>query len=282
LEFNGMAERIEAAQEQIVREQEERRRMEAGLRNAERLASLGRLAAGLAHEIGSPLNVISGRAETLQRWVPGQEPAQKSLRIIAEQIDRIARIVRGMLDFARGRESRLQPTDITAEIRKVLDLLEYRLDEAGVRVACDLPATLPLVVADGDQLNQVFLNLVTNALDAMPQGGTLTIAVRTDDKAPDGLVISFEDTGTGILPEDIDRIFDPFFTTKEVGHGTGLGLSVSYGIVREHGGSIEAASPPGGGARFTVRLPVAGTRQEGSEQPVSHSKAPAPPSRIAS
>jgi signal transduction histidine kinase len=263
VEFNSMAERLESTQRQLLAGQEERRRMELGLRNAERLASVGRLASGLAHEIGTPLNVIGGRTEAVQRRLSGDEPAQKNLRIIAEQIERITRIVRGMLDFARSREARLQAVDIGAAIHKVMELLDHRFAEARVRVECDLAPDLPLVMADADQLHQVFLNLATNALDAMPGGGRLRISGRRAGVAsgvPDArdVEIAFEDTGVGIAAEHLNRIFDPFFTTKEVGRGTGLGLAVSYGIVRDHGGSIEVESRPGQGARFTVRLPVAG------------------------
>ncbi len=267
-EFNIMCERLEASQRSLIAEQEERRRAESRLRNAERLASIGRLAAGLAHEIGTPLNVIGGRAETLLRKLSGNEIAEKGLRIIASQIDRIARTVRGMLDFARLREPRLTPTDVGAVIRKVLDLLEQRMEEGGVRVRPELPAGLPAVVADADQLHQVFLNLATNALDAMPRGGTLAISARHGARPPADkgeaersyLAIAFRDTGTGIAPENLIHVFDPFFSTKDVGKGTGLGLSISYGIVREHGGFIDVESEAGRGACVSVYLPLTEAR----------------------
>ena len=264
-EFNSMCERLERAQESLLAEQEERRRVESRLRNAERLASLGRLAAGLAHEIGNPLHVIGGRAEALLRKLKGTEPAEKALRIIVSQIDRIARIVRGMLDFARAREPHLAPVDLSVEIQRVLDLLEHRLEECRVSVALSLPDPLPPVVADADQLHQVFLNLATNAVDAMPDGGTLSIRVLCvsggdGEQERPCLAIEFDDTGAGIAPEHLTRIFDPFFTTKDVGKGTGLGLSVSYGIVREHGGWIDALSEPGHGVRVRVHLPLTGAR----------------------
>ena len=269
-EFNGMAERLETARRQLLAGQEERRRMELELRNAERLASVGRLAAGLAHEIGTPLNVIGGRAEALQRGLPEREPAQKHLRIITDQIERISRIVRDMLDFARIRETRLQPVDISLVIRRVLELLDHRLAEAGVGAESDLPPDLPSVAADADRLHQVFLNLATNALDAMPGGGRLRFMGRraggsgaeADPPGAGCVEVTVEDTGTGIASENLHRIFDPFFTTKEVGRGTGLGLAVSYGIVREHRGTIAVDSQPGLGSRFTVRLPIASPAPE--------------------
>jgi len=263
-EFNSMGERLEAAQRSLLAEQEERRRAEARLRNAERLASLGRLAAGLAHEIGTPLNVIGGRAEALLRRLEGNELAAKNLRIIAGQIERIARIVRGMLDFARVREPCLAPTEAGAVVRKVLELLEEKLEQSGVRAELDLPAGLPNVIADADQLHQVFLNLATNALDAMPRGGTLSVRAGCARRPPGGepgperdfLAIDFQDTGTGIASEHIGHVFDPFFSTKDVGKGTGLGLSISYGIVREHGGWIDVHSEAGRGSRLSVYLPL--------------------------
>jgi len=263
-EFNRMCERLATAQSSLLAEQGGRRRVEARLRNAERLASLGRLAAGLAHEIGTPLSVIGGRAEALLRRLEGNGVAEKNLRIIAGQIERIARIVRGMLDFARVREPRLAPTEVGAVVRKVLELLEERLEQSGVRAQVDLPAGLPAVVADADQLHQVFLNLTTNALDAMPRGGTLSVRAGCARRPPGGepgperdfLSVAFEDTGTGIASEHIGRVFDPFFSTKDVGKGTGLGLSISYGIVREHGGWIDVHSEAGRGSRVSVYLPL--------------------------
>jgi len=265
-EFNTMCERLEASQRSLLAVQEERRKMEARLRHAERLAALGRLAAGLAHEIGTPLNVIGGRAERLQRSLGDNEPASRSLTIICAQMERIARIVRGMLDFARMREPRLARTDVTPILARVLELLGQKFEEGGVRVVSSLPEEGGSVLADADQIHQVFLNLCANALDAMPRGGALRVsAARVVRRPPEGnggtvpfLAVTFEDTGAGIAPENLDRVFDPFFTTKDVGRGTGLGLSVSYGIVREHGGFIDIESEPGRGTRLTVYLREAG------------------------
>ncbi len=261
-EFNKMCERLEIAQRAFAQEQEMRRRTAAELRTAEKLASLGRVAAGLAHEIGTPLNVISGRAEALERRFAGTEPAARSLRIINSQIDRISRIVRGFLDFARTRNPRLEPTDVLGVLRKVVEFMEQRSEEAGVRVETDAPGDLPAVHADADQLHQVFLNLMTNAIDAMPGGGVLRIALSLGPRGdgagtgPALLRVVFEDTGKGISPQHLQRAFEPFHTTKEVGKGTGLGLAVCYGIVRSHGGTIELDSEVGRGARVTICLPL--------------------------
>jgi len=271
-EFEGMVTQLEDARRSLLAEQEERRRVEDHLRHAERLASVGRLAAGLAHEIGTPLNVIGGRAEALQRRLAGNEATGRSLAIITAQIERISRIVRSLLDFARGSTPRLAPTSIPDVVRGVLDLMEHRIEQSGVRVALEVEPDLPRVRADADQVQQVLLNLASNALDAMPDGGSLTLraaraAVPPALSDPPGsgprtgfVALSVIDTGTGIRVEHQGRVFDPFFTTKDVGQGTGLGLSVSYGIVRDHGGAIELDSRPGSGSRFTVYLPVDGPR----------------------
>ena len=280
-EFDGMVDRLEEARRSLLAEQEERRRAEAGLRQAERLASVGRLAAGLAHEIGTPLNVIGGRAEALLRRLQGHGEAERSLGIISAQIDRISRIVRGMLDFARGSAAHLSPTDLTQVVRHVLDLVEHRLKKSDVRAEVEIEPGLPLVRADEDQLHQVLLNLLTNALDAMPSGGGLWIGLcragsaRARRPLPPSLrgaagefiLLWVEDSGCGIPPAQVERIFDPFFTTKDVGQGTGLGLSVAYGIVRDHGGAIEVESQPGSGTRFTIVLPIDGPRTAPGTRP---------------
>src|SRR2546426_357372 len=262
-EFNGMCERLEESQRSLLNAQEERRHMEARLRHAERLAAIGRLASGLAHEIGTPLNVIGGRAERLMRSLPDGAPAARSLRVISSQIDRIARIVRDMLDFARMREPRLTSTGVAPVLGKVLDFMSHRFEEGRVHLDTELSDAPATVTADPDQLHQVFLNLCTNALDAMPDGGTLRVAAsRVEKRPPENnsgtqpcVAVTFEDTGTGIAPENLDHVFDPFFTTKGIGRDSGLGLSVSYGIVREHGGWIDIESEPGRGTRLTVYLP---------------------------
>jgi signal transduction histidine kinase len=264
LEFNGMCERLEEAQRSLDNELRMRQQFEGRLRNADRLAGLGRLSAGLAHEIGTPLNVISGRAESLMRHLGDDAQAARSLQDISAQTERIVRIVRDMLDFARMKAPLRVPTPLEDVVQVVLELAAPQLESGRVAVDVRIPGDLPAVVADGDQLQQVFLNLVLNALDAMQGGGTLRVraAQRTCPHPDQGgsprrwVAIDFEDTGIGIPPENRDRLFDPFFTTKEPGKGTGLGLSVSYGIVEEHGGWFELDSAPGKGTRMSVFLPV--------------------------
>jgi two-component system, NtrC family, sensor kinase len=248
-EFNGMCARLARSQH--------------ALRQAEQLAALGRMAAGLAHEIGTPLAVIGGRAETLLRKLGGSPPAERDLRIMKGQIDRITRIVHAFLDFGATRPPAFARTDVRRVLLEVLELVEQRLDDAHVRVATTLDPELPTLSADRDRLHELFLNLALNAADAMDGGGTLHVACAVAERVhPDGgapqacLEIVFTDSGAGIPPESLDRVFEPFFTTKEVGRGTGLGLSISYGIAREHGGWLSVASEVGQGSRFGVHLPL--------------------------
>lgn len=276
-EFNGMCERLEGARRTLASEQGHRRRMEEQLRVAERLAGLGRLAAGLAHEVGTPLNVIIGRAESLQKSCSPDDPAHRHLRTIVAQGERIVRIVRDMLDFARMKPPRHVPTDPRATIRGVLDLMDRQCEAQGVVIEANLAEDLPPITADPDQLQQVFLNLVVNALDAMPEGGRLRVTARVESATnPQGggaaqacLALTFEDTGRGIAREDLSRVFDPFFTTKEAGKGTGLGLSVSYGIIEEHGGWFDVQSEVGSGTRFTIWLPLGRTAEDPKSEGVA-------------
>jgi signal transduction histidine kinase len=263
-EFNSLWERLVESHRSMVTAQEERRLAEMRLKNSERLAALGELAAGLAHQIGTPLNVIGGRADALRRRHQDEPMLVKSLQIISEQINRIARIVREMLQFAQVKALNPVPVDVAELVGSVLEFLEPRLEQDGIRVHRRLPADLPAVPADQDQLYEVFLNLAINAIDSMSGGGELVITGshgKRDHPEAVGILrdvvsITIADTGAGIAPGDIDRIFQPFFTTKGVGRGTGLGLSVAWGIVREHGGWIDVASDSGKGASLTVHLPV--------------------------
>lgn len=263
-EFNAMCDRLEEVQGELLDEQEERRRTEAALRNAERLAGLGRLAAGLAHEIGTPLNVIRGRTEALLRRGRGQEEERRSLETILAQIDRISRTVRGMLDFARGREARFQHVEVAQLLRRTIEFLEHRFTERDIRLQVEAAADLPPVQLDPDQMEEVFLNLLMNAADSMPTGGTLRVGTKaviaTHPSGNGGphkcIVVEVEDTGTGIAHENLSRVFDPFFTTKGIGEGTGLGLSIAHGIVARHGGWIEVESEPEQGTIVKVFLRV--------------------------
>ena len=233
----------------------EKRMLLEQLRHADRLATLGQLAAGMAHELNEPLGGILGFAQ-LARKSPAL-PAE-----VAGDIDRIAAaalhardVIRKLLLFARQTPPERLPLDLNRLIEDGLQLLRSHCEQAGVEIRLGLAPDLPPLVADGGQLRQVLTNLVVNALQAMPNGGNLTIATEAD--AGHALLV-IEDTGVGIAEDAMDKLFLPFFTTKDVGGGTGLGLPVVHGIVAAHGGSIRVRSQVGRGARFEVRLPLAG------------------------
>ena len=274
LEFNQMSARLQELYGKLVQEQRERLNLERNLRQSDKLASVGQLAAGLAHEIGTPLNIIGGRAEFLLRRPRNRDEIADNLQIIRSQIDRITGIVRQLLEFSRRREPAFRDVDLQPLIDKVKGLLAHKIAEKKVSVDCRIDKSLPLVAADPSQLEQVFLNLVLNSLQALPPGGWIRIrAGLADGKDPNGgephyLRIDFEDNGAGIAAEHIGQVFDPFFTTKDIGEGTGLGLSVSYGIVKDHGGEIRVESDPGRLTKFTILLPV-------------QSRVALPPARIA-
>jgi signal transduction histidine kinase len=252
-EFNSMAGSLELARAEVVREAEERLVLERRLREAEKLAAIGNLAAGLAHQVAAPLNVISGRAELLLRR-PEDAPARaRSLRIIIQQISRITTIVRNLLDFARRREPRVQPVDLGAVVDGVVEVLESELERGGVELERSGPANA-YVQGDPDLLHQVLVNLVLNALQAMEESeGPHRLAIRLET-TENAVAVEVEDTGPGLSPDVRERMFQPFYTTKE--RGTGLGLVVARNIVEEHAGSLVAEEPlTGSGARFRITLP---------------------------
>ncbi|MDH7472627.1 MAG: GAF domain-containing protein [Anaerolineae bacterium] len=242
----------------------ERRRLQTQLLQSERLSAVGQLVSGVAHELNNPLTSIMGYAELVQRDTDVSEITKADLRKIYEQAERSAHIVRKLLTFARQYAPAWEKTDINSTIEKTLDLLTYQLEVDNIHVIHDLDPSLPYTQADVHQLQQVFLNIINNAHQAMKKAhgrGTLTVRTRTMGEGKT-ILISFTDDGPGIPPNIINRIFDPFFTTKDVGEGTGLGLSICYGIVTEHGGRIWAESEPGRGATFFVELPVVKSREE--------------------
>jgi len=229
--------------------------LEEQLQISEKMASIGILAAGVAHEVNTPLTGISSFTQMLLDGSDPDDPKTKVLEKIERQTFRAAKIVNGLLNLARpgspGGEP--MPVDLNAVINDVLSLLEHQLRVAKIQVRRDLASPAPVVFGYEFKLQQVFLNLFLNARDAMPKGGWLSIATRVD-----GGVVTAEvaDTGTGIPREHLSRIYDPFFTTKAIGQGTGLGLSITYGIVREHDGTIACDSATGEGTRFTLAFPA--------------------------
>lgn len=237
----------------IVDDITERVRLEDQIVQNDKLTSMGLLAAGVAHEVNTPLAVISSHSQLLRKQLPIDDDRHAVMEKIIKQTFRASEIVNNLLSFSRTNPAEFVELDVYRIITETLSLLEHQLKNAGIRVETDLAAEAPLAFGNAGKLQQVFLNLFLNARDAMPGGGTLRIWTGGADAK---LRIWVEDTGVGIPIDNIKRIYDPFFTTKEVGKGTGMGLAVSYGIVQEHGGSIEVESVPGRGTTFRLELPL--------------------------
>ena len=232
----------------------DRSELERRLVQADKLSSIGLLAAGVAHEVNTPLAVISTYAQLLAKQISGDDQKSKLLEKIAKQTFRASEIVNSLLNFSRTASTDFVELDVNRVVKETLSLIEHQLLKAAVDVHLELGANLPSVKANAGKLQQVFLNLFLNARDAMPFGGVLSVRTTADDGVAH---IYVSDNGEGIAPENLARIYDPFFTTKGAKKGTGLGLSVTYGIVREHSGSIEVESLPGKGTQFSLELPLA-------------------------
>jgi len=242
----------------VIENVTERAQLEQQLLEREKLSSIGLLAAGVAHEVNTPLAGISSYAQMLLQQVQEDDPKRKLLEKIHLQTVRASGIVNNLLNFSRTGDAQFREVDINRVLDDTLQLLEPQLRGAKFKISCTYGEQLQPAYGSASKLQQVFMNLILNARDAMPNGGRLTIHTRAVDTS---LVIDFRDTGVGIAPENIARIYDPFFTTKEVGQGTGLGLALSYGIIQEHNGRIFVESRPGEGAHFTIKLPTAFARQ---------------------
>jgi PAS domain S-box-containing protein len=245
-------------EEKIDKEVATAKKLEQQVLHSEKLAALGRLAAGVAHEIGNPLTSISTFSQLL-REMASDEFTQSSLDIINNHIQRITEIVRQMSTFARPDPTNIKPVQVNDILKSSLDLM--RLDKRmknTIDIAITLDPEMPKTVLDEGQIAQVFINIILNALDAMPEGGTFSVTSRhgLNDHGQETIFIDFRDSGTGIPAADLERIFDPFYTTKEAGKGTGLGLSVSYNIVKRFKGDIKVTSELGKGTTFTIVLPV--------------------------
>jgi signal transduction histidine kinase len=277
-EFNQMAERLHEARAALVAESEERLRLEQEAQQQQKLAAVGMLAAEVAHEIGTPLNVVAGRAEALERLLVPEDPGRRHLGVILSQTERIASIIRSLLDYTRARRPELRPTAIAPLIARVADLLLGRYRSKGVRIQLDLPGGLPMVLGDPDHLQQVFINLLTNALDASPAGAVVRVSAGGESRLPaDGraevvrggtdaatLAIHVLDQGPGLPAEALAHVFEPFFSTKRRGQGTGLGLPIVEEIIRSHRGEVAMLSVPGAGTEMVVRLPLVTSEHDGS------------------
>jgi signal transduction histidine kinase len=227
------------------------------LLQSRKIAAIGTLTSGIAHELNNPINNIFLTAEALKEDFHelSEEDALSLVQDVLSQSERAAEIVRELLDFSRSERPEFETVAIPALLNDTVKLVRNQLMLNGIELRHDIPETLPIISGDRKSLRQAFLNLLINAIQAMPGGGTLSIRAYVPNGEP-WLKVDVEDTGKGIPPENLSRIFEPFFTTKEVGRGTGLGLSVTYGILEKHGGRVEVASVVGQGSTFTVSLPI--------------------------
>lgn len=240
--------------EELKRAYAELEGMKSQLIMADRLASLGQMAAGVAHEINNPLTSVIGYTDLLLQSESLSLEEREDLKVVQTQARRCRDIVQNLLKFARRRDPQKVPVDLAEVLKETMSLVEYEIKSSGVTLLLEEDPALPPVSADPSQLKQVFLNLVSNARQACEGQPESRITLRA--QAVDGVVrVSCEDNGCGIAPGNLDRIFDPFFTTKPVGKGTGLGLSISYGIVKDHGGTLRVSSVEGTGTTFTIDFP---------------------------
>jgi signal transduction histidine kinase len=275
IEMNRMCERLARAHDDVVSHMAARIAAIEQLRHADRLATVGRLAAGVAHELGTPLAVIRGRAEMISgREVQGDAVLQ-SARVVEEQADRMTRIVRHLLDFARRSCGKKRPMELDDVLQSLVSVLSPIADKRRVTLRVHEPVAPAIVSGDAAQLVQVFTNLLMNALDPSVGASSVELQVERVPGCPPGLArgvagtywrIDVIDDGSGIPESDLAHVFEPFYTTKQVGQGTGLGLSVAQGIVSDHRGFIDVRSQAGEGTTFSVYLPVAGEDDEGAAE----------------
>ncbi len=252
-EVGELADAFNRMMDELERAHEGEKLRAAQLAHTEKMAAVGTLAAGVAHEVNNPLAGILTCLETIRANPDDVEMRQRYLSLVYDGIKRIEHTVSNLLNFSRPTSTRPEPTSLNHSLRHVVELAHYQLRRNRVEVVFDLAQPEPVVLADHFQMEQLFLNLILNAVQAMPSGGTVTLRTRTTDGRA---VAEVADTGVGIPDEIRERIFDPFFSTREVGQGTGLGLAVSYTIVTAHRGTIEVESQVGRGATFRVILPL--------------------------
>ncbi|MBX3055056.1 MAG: response regulator [Anaerolineae bacterium] len=248
----------------VWQDRTEERRLESSLLQAGKLAAIGQLAAGVAHEINNPLTAINANAEILKLTIPVDDDNYESVDLIQQAGERATRVVRGLLDFARQEQYDFTPDDINKSIRQTLALVQYQLLTADTQVIQNMADDLPRVIASWEHLKSVWLNLIINARDALqqlPQNRQIEITTRLAPD-PNYVQVLFRDNGKGMTAAELAHIFEPFYTTKDPGKGTGLGLATSHRIIEQHGGEINVVSAPGEGATFIVRLPVNNNRDQ--------------------
>jgi signal transduction histidine kinase len=250
--------RLERALAELQKKTQELDAMSQQLWQASKLATMGELAASVAHELNNPLQTIALHAESLLHQLPDDDSRRRPVEVIEQEVERMASLVANLLLLSRCGEQQISATSIDEELQNSLDFISYHFRSHNIIVATEVAKDLPGVQGNRQQLRQVFLNLLTNASDAMPNGGALTVRARRgilDNSAP-ALVIEFADTGMGIRPEDLPKLGGPFFTTKPEGKGTGLGLSICRRTVEEHRGTIDIQSLPGKGTTVRIVLPA--------------------------
>jgi signal transduction histidine kinase len=256
------------AEAQLRTTTEELRATTQQLWRAAQLAGVGELAAGVAHELNNPLATVSLRVEGLLATTPPGDPRRRPLEVIDQAVGRMARLVGNLLGFSRAGRDEVSAVDLREEAARTVELIGHHLSGRRVRVETEFAPDAPVVNADRQQVRQVLLNLLTNAADAMPGGGRLTVRVRAGELGGrPAAAVEVADTGNGIPPEYLGRIFDPFFTTKEEGRGTGLGLAICKRIVDEHHGTLQVESTIGEGTTFRVTLPVRTAADPGGSHP---------------
>jgi two-component system NtrC family sensor kinase len=232
----------------------DRRRLEAILTQSEKLAAIGQLAAGVAHEINNPLTAIIANAQILRRELPPTSDLQESVDLISRAGARATQVVRNLLDFARKEDYHLGLTDVNETVERAVELVQHEILARGVRLEFLPDPNLPLLLASQDHLQSVWLNLLLNAIDSLDKSPA-EIRILTRRQSSE-IHVTITDNGKGIASDRLTRIFEPFYTTKAPGRGTGLGLSVSHRIVKQHGGRVNVESQPGLGSAFTVALPI--------------------------
>jgi two-component system, NtrC family, sensor kinase len=268
---------LRAKNDQLVESYQRVFALREALARADQMAAVGHMAASVAHQVGTPLNLISGYVQMIREQEGVDSKVTRRLEIVQEQIAKVTSIVRTMLDHAR-RPVPKERTDVAGLLRRVSDVARPKFDAVGVRLDVNV-ADVPLVMADAVQLELALLNLVTNSLDAMPNGGVTSI---TAAPTPEGSVrIQVADTGTGIAPDLLPKIFEPWVTTKEAGRGTGLGLSITREVVSAHGGTISVKSEVGTGSVFTIELPAAPPESDAAESPAAGSEGAGPAEDVA-
>ncbi|MGD0919204.1 MAG: ATP-binding protein [Thermodesulfobacteriota bacterium] len=251
---NAIEEWTQTLEHRVQERTRELQQVQDQLVRAGKMAAIGELAAGVAHEINNPLTGVLTFSSLMLKKVDEKNPWKKDLEHIVEQTTRCRNIVRGLLDFARQRKPDKREWDIHTLIERTLTLVEKQAPFQNIKVTKEFKTGVPPLFVDGDQIQQVFMNILLNAADAMA-GNEGTLTIKTDLR--DGITeVSFRDTGGGIAKEHLSKLFDPFFTTKETGKGTGLGLAISYGIIQSHGGDIEVESEVGKGSTFRIKLPI--------------------------